>query len=284
MTGNEGLGPAVTRYDDTLQAHREGRRVPEQMSGAATAAGHSDAMAGTHTSKTMMLRELRALLGATTPTATFADYARAITDENVLDKATSATRSKTLLHMRHLYTLDGTIPIFAALRELWIQDDAAQPLLAFMCAAARDPLLRVTMDYVLDLPIGASVTPHQLAEVVAAAFPSRYQDSTLHHIGQNAGSSWNQAGFLAGKVRKVRTRPYARPMALAYALYLGHLQGIAGPALFATQWVRLLEVDDYWVSETAAQLGRGGWIDHASSGGMLEVRFSHLDALTEDAA
>lgn len=241
-------------------------------------------MVGTHTSKTMMLRELRALLGASSRSATFAEYAQAITDENVLDKATSATRAKTLLHMRHLYTLDASMPIFAALRELWTQDEAAQPLIAFMCAAARDPLLRVTMDYILDLPIGASVTPHQLAEVVAAAFPSRYQDSTLHHVGQNTGSSWNQAGFLAGKIRKVRTRPIPTAMALAFALYLGHLQGLAGPALFATPWTRLLEADEYWLQSTAAELGRGGWIDHASSGGMLELRFTHLDALTEDAA
>jgi hypothetical protein len=255
-----------------------------QVSDRAVAAGLSNSMVGTHTSKTMMLRELRALLAAAPGVASYEEYASAVIDGNVLDKATSATRSKTLLHLRHLYTLDGAIPIFAALRALWIKAQDAQPMIALLCAVARDPLLRATVDYVLDAPIGTLITPQDLAVQVSDAFPGRYRPLTAHHIGQNAGSSWNQAGYLKGRVRKYRTRPEPTSMALAFALFLGHLEGHAGPTLFDTPWVRIVGADDVWLRDTAAELGRGGWIDYASSGGMLDLGFSHLDSLTRAAA
>jgi len=255
-----------------------------QLADRALSAGLSNSMAGTHTSKTMMLRELRALLAAVPGAVSYEDYASAVLVGNVLDKATSATRAKTLLHLRHLYMLDNTVPIFAALRELWTNDPDAQPTIAVLCASARDPLLRVTADYVLDAPIGTRITPEDLALQVAEAFPGRYRDLTVHHIGQNTASSWNQAGYLEGKVRKLRTRPTPTSMALAYALYLGHLEGRAGPALFDTLWVRIVGGDDVWIRDTTAELGRAGWIDYASSGGMIDIRFSHLDSLTVSAA
>jgi hypothetical protein len=42
--------------------------------------------------------------------------------------------------------------------------------------------------------------------------------------------------------------------------------------------------DDVWRRDTTAELGRAGWIDYASSGGMLDIRFSHLDSLATAAA
>ena len=45
-----------------------------------------------------------------------------------------------------LYALDPAVPIFRTLRYFWSRDAAAQPLLALLCACARDPLLRQTAD------------------------------------------------------------------------------------------------------------------------------------------
>src|SRR5689334_3122493 len=77
-----------------------------EVSDQAVRGGLSNSRAGSHTSKTMMLRELRALLAAAPGPASPQEYASAVIEGNVLDKATSATRAKTLLHLRHLYTLD----------------------------------------------------------------------------------------------------------------------------------------------------------------------------------
>jgi hypothetical protein len=240
-------------------------------------------MAGTHTSKTMMLREIRALLAEVPGDVAYDQYAAAIVEGNVLQKSTAATRSKTLLHMRHLYTLDGQVPLFAAFRNFWPQDEAAQPMLALLCATARDPLLRATAEFILASPIGAMVTPVDLGEQIVEAFPGRYKPVTVHHIGQNTGSSWNQAGYLEGRVRKYRTQPDSTPIALAFALYLGHLEGVSGPSLFETLWARIVGGEERWKRDCAAEMGRAGWIDYTSSGGMLEIRFSHLDGLTSAA-
>ena len=255
-------------------------RVRLDVSDRAVASGLSNSMAGSHTSKTMMLRELRALLAAVPSDSSYDVYADAVLQQNALGKATSATRSKTLLHLRHLYALDGSVAVFAALRDLWSRDDEAQPTLALLCACARDPLLRATAGYILEAPIGELVTPEILGREVAHAYPSRYKEGTLHHIGQNTGSSWNQAGFLDGRVRKYRVRPRPTEMALVFALYLGHLEGLSGPALTATLWVRLLEADEYWIEDNLINTGRAGWIDLARSGGMTEIGFEHLDGLT----
>lgn len=231
-----------------------------------------------------MLRELRSLLAAVPGAVPYATYEQAVVDENVLDKATAATRTKTLLHLRHLYALRDDVPLFAALRELWTRGEASQPQIALLSAVARDPLLRATADYILETPVGTPVTPVTLGAEVEDAFPHRYKPGTIHHIGQNTGSSWNQAGYLEGRIRKYRTHPRPSQMALVFALYLGHLEGKAGPSLFTTLWVRILEADEYWLRDAAADAGRAGWIDYASSGGMLDIGFRHLDDLVRAAA
>ena len=48
---------------------------------------------GTHTSRTIMFTELRALLATCQPEASRDDYIRAILDENCLGKRTVATRN-----------------------------------------------------------------------------------------------------------------------------------------------------------------------------------------------
>src|SRR5207344_566315 len=97
------------------------------------------------------------------------------------------------------------------------------------------------------------ITPQQLATEVGEAFPGRYRDLTAHHIGQNTGSSWQQAGYLTGRVRKFRAHPTLN--ALVYALYLGHVEGYDGPSLFGTLWARLLDADERWLRDTAAEAG-----------------------------
>src|SRR5882724_6806537 len=77
---------------------------------------------GTHTSRTMMLSELVAVLAATADGASRADYASAIIEGNCLGKATTATRRLTNQRLGELYGLDSQIPIFRVLRRLWSTD------------------------------------------------------------------------------------------------------------------------------------------------------------------
>jgi hypothetical protein len=244
------------------------------------AAGFKNEPSGTHTSKTMMLPELRSLLAAVPGAATFDEYRRASIDDNALGKASAANRKRTFHFLRELYALRGDVPVFGALRELWPTDPSAQPMIAFLCASARDPLLRATADLVLNLDEGATVDARTLAREVEGSFPERYSPGVLHHIGQNAAASWTQAGLLAGSRTKRRTQATATPPAIAYALFLGHLEGRGGTALFETLWARILDAQAGGLHVLAQTAARAGWIDFKSAGGMIEITFSHLDALT----
>lgn len=245
----------------------------------ALAAGLSNEPAGTHTSRTIMLDELGVLLASCRADATYEDYATAIVDANVLRKATLSTRKKSLRHLRELYALRADVPVFAALRGLWGDDPPARPLLAVLCAAARDPLLRCTAEVVADTSPGSTVQAVQFADAVEAVFPHRFGPGVRARIGRNAASSWTQSGHLRGRVRKVRVHAKATPASAAYALYLGHLCDETGNSLFRTNWAKLLDVSEHDARDLAAAASRLGWIAYRSAAGMTEVTFRHLEAI-----
>ena len=102
---------------------------------------------GTYTSRTMMLVELSDLLAALPANATREDYAEAIIEDNVLGKQTAATRRLSNQRLGELYGLSKSIPVFRVMRRLWDSDEQGRPLIAFLCALARDPLLRASIQY-----------------------------------------------------------------------------------------------------------------------------------------
>ncbi len=231
---------------------------------------------GAHSSRTMMLAELRLLLAACPQSASVEEYRSAIIDENVLLKKTVATRKVSFRWMRMLYALDRKILLFRALRDLWDEDTQAQPLLALLSAVARDPILQSTAEKVLSIPIGETVTPTMLAEAVNTSFPNRYNPKTLASIGRNAISSWQQAGLLSGKLHKVRVSSQCQPTSVAYALLLAYLSGARGDALFRTLWCRLLDAPIHILHEQALAASQRGWIEYRHMGEITEVGFRHL--------
>ena len=99
---------------------------------------------GTHTSRTIMLDELRSVLVNCEPDAARDDYLSAIREDNCLGKRTAATRRLSSQRLSELYGLDPAVPLFRVLRRCWYTDRDGQPLLALLLALARDPLLRVS--------------------------------------------------------------------------------------------------------------------------------------------
>ena len=78
---------------------------------------------GAHTSRTMMLEELEALLAYVhQPEAVKADYLRAIKEDNCLGKRSGKTRTLTCRHLVDLYALDPSVTLFRALRFFWQRD------------------------------------------------------------------------------------------------------------------------------------------------------------------
>lgn len=90
-----------------------------------------------------MLAELQALLRACPPDTDRAGYLAAVVGENVLLKSRLDTRKKSFRILTQLYALDGRVLLFRALRDLWdAAGEQGQPLLAVLCALARDPPFR----------------------------------------------------------------------------------------------------------------------------------------------
>jgi len=230
---------------------------------------------GAHTSRTIMLAELRLLLNATPPTANQRQYRTAILEDNVLLKKTVTTRRESLARLRELYGLDRGILLFRAMRDLWDQREA-QPLLALLCALARDPILRVTSDFVLTMPPSLAVTGPDFADVVRTAFPDRFNAITLATIGRNAASSWQQSGHLEGIRQKTRSQITSQPAAVAYALLLGYLCGERGANLFTTTWAQLLDTPQSTLDLQAFAASQRGWIDYRRIGDVVDISFSWL--------
>lgn len=243
---------------------------------AALPLGFSNGPGGPHDSRTIMLADLQALLAASPPDAPYLEYARAIVEENALGKRTVANRKGTFGRLRELYALSPEVPVFLGLRTFWDANPEAQPMLALLCASARDPLLRATAPLVLQTPQGEVVTRESLSVALGEAFPSRYSQKSLVSNAQNTASSWRQSGHLQGRVKKIRSRAVAQPESTAYALYLGYLCGAGGEALFSTFWARLLDAPAHALHEQAKIAAQRGWIAYRSLGGVTEVEFPHL--------
>jgi hypothetical protein len=224
----------------------------------------------------MMLAELRQLLEARAAGTSRAGYRAAIIDDNVLGKKTQATRRLTAQRLSELYALDPEVPLFRLLRRFWALESEGRPLLAFLCASARDPLLRLTAGAVLKTPQGETVGKADLEAAIGEGASGRFNAATQAKIARNAASSWTQAGFLTGYRVKRRSRPVATPANAAYALVLGYLAGVRGAMLFATFWARLLDLPTERVHTLAAEASRRGWLNYRHAGAVTEVRFPGL--------
>ncbi len=230
-----------------------------------------------HTSRTVMLAELGELFAAVSPEAARADYAAAIIDENVLGKATIATRRWTNQRLGELYALDPRVPILRVLRRVWSVDIPGRPLLVMLCALARDPLLRSTAPAVLALPAGAELVRSRFLDEIRKVVGARLNESVLDKVARNAASSWAQAGHLRGRMRKIRMRVTPTPGSLALAFWLGAVEGLGGQALLDCDWTRVLDGAGQDLLPVAFEARQLGLIHARAGGGVVEIDTGRLD-------
>ena len=231
----------------------------------------------THLARTYMLDELQALLAyVADEEASLADYRAAIVDDNCLGKRSGRTRKLTAKHLTALYALDPAVPLFQALRYLWDRDPEGRPLLALICATARDPLLRESAALILDYALGAPVPRSDMEAFLAVTYPDRFKPTTLKSTAQNLLGTWTKAGHLQGKTNKTRSHPIATPGAVAYAVYVSYLTGARGQFLFSSPYAALLDLDRPQALDLAALAAQRGWMVLKHSGDVVEVRFPAL--------
>jgi hypothetical protein len=244
----------------------------------ATEIVRGDVPGGPSTSQTIMVSSLQRLLSLL-PLEVLPDaYRAAVMDENVLGKDTTSGREWAFRQLRRFYALDPHSLLFRALRDLWLDDASGQPLLALLCAAARDPVLRASASVILASEPGEVVGPTNFEAVIEAAFPGAYNENTRWTTAQKVASSWTQSGHLHAAKRTQKTRVHVHPTSAAasYALLLGHLQGIRGEALFETLWAQVLDQPKSRLLDLASVAGQQGMLEFRHGGGVVEIGFRHL--------
>jgi hypothetical protein len=248
------------------------------------ALGFRNGATSVHTSRTMMLDELSLVMEQVGADASVADYRKAVTEDNIVGKATQTTRQRTVKRLEELYALDPACPVFRLLRHFWTADKSGRPMLAFLAAAARDPLLREATPWVLEFGQEDIVAPTAVAELLNRQFPSRFQGSTLLATAQRLASTWAQAGFLRGKVVKRRSRPNVTPASVAFALVLGYLCGLRGQLLLDCLWTRFLDRTHGEVVDLTIEASKQGWLRYKSAGAVVEITFPGLLTAREELA
>ena len=232
---------------------------------------------GTHTSRTMMLRELTELLEVTPRDADHDAYVEAIVVENVLGKETTSNRRSTKQRLSELYGLDPQTPIFRVLLRLWDLDEAGRPLLALLCALARDPLLRATAATILPMTPGQELLRSDMTASITEGTGGRLKDSVTDKVARNAGSSWTQSGHLEGRVRKIRQPVRPTAGASAFAVWLGALQGRAGESLLDSAWAKVLDVGPSDLLDQVLRAKQLGLLRARTGGGVVEIHADGID-------
>lgn len=242
--------------------------------------GFSFGRGGAHSSRTLMLVELSALLTYVDKAdAPKVEYLEAIQTANCLGKRSGKTRVLTYRHLVDLYALDPSLVLFRSLRFFWQRDTEGQPLLAALCAYARDPIFQATAPFILGFQEGATVSREVLEEFIDNQEPGRFSKATLKSTAQNINSSWTKAGHLSGRIRKIRSRSVPTPGTVSFALLLGYLTGLRGESLFNSDFTRMLDCSFDKIIELAENASRRGWISLKRVGQVVEVLFpNHITA------
>ena len=166
--------------------------------------------------------------------------------------------------------------MFRLLRVFWSANTAARPMLAVLCANARDTLLHLSAKKVLDTKPGETVTSSDFVNFFNHELPGRFSEAMTTSLAQNVGATWTHAGFFKSKITKTRTRPVVTPAVAAYSLSLGYLRGLRGQVLLESFWARLLDIPREQVIGLAQEAAKRGWLDFKSAGNIFEINFHQL--------
>lgn len=237
---------------------------------------------GAHSARTMMLSEITELFHGREVLANPAQYQEDIERLNVLHKPTEKARKLTWRHLIDLYGMDIDIPLFRVFRQLWESDELARPLLACQMSLTRDPLLRASQHKILTLAPGQWLPREEMEQALDDQWPDRYSKAMLKSLAQNVNGTWTNAGFLEGRIKKIRTEANVRPVNAVFALFLGYLQGATGNRLFTTEWLSLLECRQERLLELARQASYSGLISFKHSSEVVEVTFPHFLSKQEE--
>ena len=204
----------------------------------------------------------------------------AIEKDNILGKRSAQSRKLAVRHLRKLYALDQTVPLYRAFAVLWQREPMGRPLLALLVAYVRDAVLRASAPFIFELKEGERFEREELESFIDQLQPGRFSKATLQSAAQNLAGTWTQSGHLRGRVKKTRHFVDPTPATVAMALLLSYVSGQRGQLLFESQYIKLLDCHPAQGMKLAETAANKGWINFKRVGAIMEVSFPRL--LTED--
>lgn len=233
---------------------------------------------GAHQSKTMMLKELEAMLSG--PNTSGNELRNAAIEENRMGKSTANTRRLTFRHLCSLYGFMEQPLLTKAFLKLWTHDNDGHRHQALLTALARDPILRETAKVVLDGVTGQILQRPQFEAALSSALPDRFSEKTIRSIAQNCASTWTQSGHLRGTVRKIRHRASPSPSSVAMAALLATVAGFGGPAILSSIWMRVLDLSPDQALDSLRRAEALGLARVRSAGEVTEIAIRQPMATT----
>ena len=240
------------------------------------ALGFRDGISGGLMSRTLMHDEMALLLAQTPADAKTDELLTAIIEKNVLGKPTLSSRKKSLSHLRELYGLDPSRPLFRVFRRLATLDPQSLPVLALICVYCRDPQLRASFTLIRALKVGEHLVRERMETVMESAFPGRFSAAVKRSLAQNVNACWTAAGHLEGRSKKVRTLPRPRAVTAAYAMLAGYLSGLRGQRLLYSEYGDLVCCEPALIPGQLSLASSRGLLGFKHAGGVVEFDFSPL--------
>ncbi len=246
------------------------------MSQQNTQLGFSKSITGGHAARSMMFLEMRALFLALPVAVTKSDFTRAVIEENVLEKPTLTSRKKSLRHLIELYGMDPSKALFRVLWELGHKDMDSLPQLCLVCAYARDPQLRQSLELIRTLRIGQVLVRTDMEAHLEVGFPGRFSPAMKKSMAQNVNTTWTYGGHLKGRRKKIRQLPEPRPVSAAYAVFVGYLTGLRGETLLDSAYSALVSSNRSQLQSALSLASAKGLLSLKQAGGVVEFDFSAL--------
>jgi len=167
--------------------------------------------------------------------------------------------------------------LFKAMRWFWRRDKTGQPLLAFLCLYSRDYLIQGVAHAILEKPEGSPLSVEYVSELLNNLRPDTFSKATLGSSARNILSSFTQAGYLKGKLKKIRSRAVPTAGSVAYALLLGYLCGFRGETLLSCEYAKLLDCSQERIIDLAESASRFGWLSFKHIEDIYEISFPNTE-------
>ncbi len=229
--------------------------------------------AAIHNKRSISIPDVALLFQLTTPALTYKKIRQLVVEDNILAKHTHSARQGILRSLREFYGLDPNLVLYRSLRFFWQYADHDQPLLALLCAAARDPILLQSSNIILPWPKNTSLPKTTLEKYLHGKHLQIYSPNLQARMVRNIMASWKQAGHLTGHRSKIRTQAIPGPASTAYAFYLGYLSGLRGNRLFESQWIQFLDASTAQIHNYAFAAAKRGWLQYRHAGGIVDISF-----------